>query len=98
MVKKSLESRMLIKDLLELLLRHEDLFEEGLCLWITTMREHNLFSLEDSYILRNYVWANRPSKYSSIDVWIRRDDPYYWKISELKPRIKWIKKHIRRNS
>jgi hypothetical protein len=44
-----------------------------------------------------YIRKNRPSKFSSIDAFECRNSNYYWKIRDINPRIKWLKKHIKKN-
>lgn len=87
-----------IKGLLQLMLDHQLLFSEGLCLWSYKLQLSGYITFEEDERLRTYIRNNRPSKFSSVDTYLRRNDVYYWKINEIKPRVKWLKKHIAKQS
>ncbi len=93
-----------IKELLELMLDNKDFFRSGLCQWNNSLYARDIITLDERKILSNYIVSNRPPFYDSVNMFyhtIRRHDPtgyYYWKDGEIKPRIKWIKKHIAKNS
>lgn len=93
-----------IKELLELMLDNKDLFNTGLCDWTLKLYLLDIISDEECYLLRQYIISNRPSLYNNFRMFyhtILRDDPeshFYWKRGDIKPRIKWIKKHIAKNS
>lgn len=84
------------KELLQLMLEHQDLFRLGLCRWKISLRECKIITQEESLKLATYIDKNRPSKYSSIDAFRKRHSGFYWEPMEIKPRIKWLKKHIAR--
>ena len=84
------------KELLQLMLEHQDLFRLGLCRWRVALRGCKIITQEEALKLATYIDKNRPSKYSSIDAFRRRNDIFYWEPREIKPRIKWLKKHIAR--
>jgi hypothetical protein len=85
-----------IKELLQLMLEHQELFESGLCNWIFELRYQKIINIEERTSLHRFIKENRPSKYSSIDAFKHRDRMYYWERNNIKPRIKWLKKHIAR--
>jgi hypothetical protein len=87
-----------IKKLLELMLRNQNCFSGGLCRWTTIMWKYKIISDLELNTLRLYIQENRPSKFSSIDAWNYRNHEYYWKSYNIKPRIKWIKRHIKKLS
>ena len=92
-----------IKELLELMLKHQDIFETGLCIWLIEMcypslPNRKLITNEEYVLLLTYINKNRPSKWSSIDAFAHKDSNYYWSKGSIKPRIKWIKYHIKKNS
>ena len=87
-----------IKELLQVMLDNQQLFEEGLCKWIIRLFHNKLITATEFCHLTFYVRGNRPSKFSSIDAWQHRDAQYYWKFGDIKPRIKWIKQHIKKLS
>lgn len=87
-----------IKDLLELMLEHQDLYDTGLCGWVNTLCMCDIISNQEGRHLKDYIKHNRPSKYSSLECFKHRKYSNYWKIQNLEPRIKWIKKHIKKLS
>ncbi len=91
-----------IKELLELVLKEYDTLSEyrskNLCNVIDCMDNKSVFTREEYYLLVNYVSRNRPSKYSSLSAFYCRHSPYWYPRYEAKYRIKWLKKHIKKNS
>lgn len=93
-----------IKELLEVMLDNKDLFMSGLCMWSTSLYVRDIISYDEHIVLKNYIRSNRPPFYDNFTIFchtIRRDNPayhYYWKDGKIKPRIKWIQKHIAKNS
>ena len=93
-----------IKELLEVMLDSKGLFGSGLCLWNIRLYTRDIISHDEHIVLKNYIHSNRPPFYDNLTIFghtIRRDDPksyYYWKQGDIKPRIKWIQKHIAKNS
>lgn len=91
-----------IKELLQLMLDNQYLFETGLCFWVWDLRRVNLeapiISIDECKLLKTYVNKNRPHTFSSFNVLLNCTSRYYWKKGNIKPRIKWIEKHIKLNS
>ena len=87
-----------IKELLELMLEHQKYFSTGLCYWAESLYWYNNISLNEYLHLLKYIRSNRPSKYSSLSAYKYRHCGYYWQSGDIKPRIKWIKKHIKKLS
>jgi hypothetical protein len=87
-----------IKQLLQVMLANQDLFKTGLCNWAVQLEIWSIISEKEEIFLKQYIWKNRPSKWLSVDAFKRRNDTYYWKYGDIKPRIKWIKKHIKKLS
>jgi hypothetical protein len=86
-----------IKELLQIMLDNRDLFVCGLCYWSTNLVIHNKITTGEYAELKTYIQNNRPSPYSSLNAFLWRDNGYYWPSTNISPRIKWIKKHIKRN-
>lgn len=88
-----------IKELLQLMLDNQDKFESGLCSWRQNLRwfDEAYLTNDENELLCNYIKQNRPSKWSSMQAFLHSDDEYYWKYGDIKPRIKWIKEHIKKN-
>lgn len=88
-----------IKELLQLMLDNQNQFEYGLCRWTGNLIHMRLIGSDERNILIDYINKNRPNMFSSINAFTRKIDknPYYWDISDITPRIKWLNKHIRKN-
>ena len=93
-----------IKELLEVMLDNKDLFKTGLCEWNYSLYAYDIITWDEHVVLKNYIRSNRPPFYDNFTIFchtIRRDYPayhYYWKDSDIEPRLKWIQKHIAKNS
>jgi hypothetical protein len=83
-----------IKELLQIMLKKQDYFGNGLCRWADNLYRNYFINYKERKIIRNYIDNNRPSMFSSIDAFKYRTDGYYWEPENIKPRIKWLKKHI----
>jgi len=88
------------KELLELMLERQDKFRLGLCIWNQELKLCNIISSHEYSHLKNYIRNNKPSRFSSWDYfkYSFSGSRFYWEASEIKPRIKWIKKHIKKLS
>ena len=88
------------KELLEVMLEHQDKFRLGLCIWTQELRLYRIISFSECVHLKDYIKNNRPSTFSSWDYfkYSFSGSRFYWEASEIKPRIKWIKKHIKKLS
>ena len=89
-----------IKELLEILLNNQEPFNNGLCSWVFYLYHIDKINFEEHNILRKYIENNKPSIFSSFDCFKEQfsTSGYYWAPKHIEPRIKWIKKHIKRNS
>lgn len=45
-------------------------------------------------IIQDYINANRPSMFSSLDAFRHRKEIYFWTKGRIYPRYRWLKKHI----
>ena len=72
---------------------NQDLFRIGLCDWVDDLWREDKITEDERYDLSRFIQANRPSKFSSIDAYKHRSSSYYWPKYDIKPRLKWIKKH-----
>ena len=88
-----IERRSIVK-LLELMLDNQEYFNRGLCIWARNLEYANLINSHEMEILSDYIERNRPSKFKSFYSIINRNPRYYWSKGILKPRVKWVKKHI----
>jgi hypothetical protein len=89
-----------IKQLLEVMLEHQELFRSGLCHWNSLLYNNDIITFSEKQNLSEYIRGNKASKYSSWSAFREqsKDFGFYWEIGYIKPRIKWIKKHIKKNS
>ena len=87
-----------IKELLELMMDTQGIYLHGLCYWVDRLYMSVIINSQERTILIKYIENNRPSKWSSLSAFKNRNKAYYWKRNSIKPRIKWIKKHIKLNS
>lgn len=92
-----------INELLKVMLSRPDLFvsktngrgAHGLCNWVTELLYDGIITVDESWVLREYIRNNRPSKYSSLAAFVYSGNDFYWPSGVLKPRVKWLKKHIK---
>ena len=87
-----------IKELLQIMLDNENLFECGLCSWTARLFFSGKITNDEHHFLYYYIRDNRPYKYSSINAYRNRHSVYYWTIGDKQPRINWTKKHIKLNN
>jgi len=90
-----------IKELLQLLLRNIEngTFRYGLCQTASDLCYHDdVITFEELQVLHNYIDTHRPSWFSSWDALKQHitAESYYWTTDLKEPRIKWLKKHIKR--
>lgn len=76
------------------MLDKQDRFCDGLCSWAADLDLPH----EEFVVLYEYIQTNRPSRLSSWEAFKHSLDAYWWKSYDIKPRIKWIEKHIKKNS
>ena len=74
-----------MKQLLELMLEHQELFEVGLCFWATNLYKYNLITYDELIILRKHIKKNKP---------VNAGRTFYWNYGEINPRIEWINQQI----
>ncbi len=86
-----------IKELLQVMLDNQNLFHRGLCDWTMRLYHFDKITADEHLFLHRYIKSNKPSIFSSIDCFLEkmRGSLFYWKPGDIKPRIKWIKKHIK---
>jgi hypothetical protein len=87
-----------IKELLEVMLNNQEMFYIGLCHWVYDLNANNIIHDEEAKKLYKYIDTNRPHSFSSIEAYKNRNNSFFWNKGNIKPRIKWIQKHIKINS
>ncbi len=83
-----------IKELLTVMLENQQLFRVGLCFWVDYLFRIDIITDDECNNLHNYIGSNKPITLFRIFT----STNYYWKLYDIKPRIKWIKRHIKKNS
>lgn len=83
-----------IKELLEVMLENQNLFQTGLCLWARYLLDKHVITISEYDCLDCYIKKNRPFILSSLSAFNHRNRTFYWDNGEIKYRINWIKKHI----
>ena len=90
-----------IKELLETMLQHKDLFDSGLCRWASRLHTIGIISEQEYQTLDDYIINNRPDYFSWTNYINKHDSTYrlyFFPIGKIKPRIHWIKRHIKKLS
>lgn len=82
------------KELLLIVLSKKYLFRFGLCQWIKEVAQEGHITIPEYEYLNIYIELH-PPMFLSIRESLYND--YYWNVGDIKPRIKWLKKHIGRN-
>jgi hypothetical protein len=85
-----------IKELLQIMLDNKYQFNYCLCHWSICLCHNNIITANEKDDLTQYIKDNRPSKFSSLKAYLSRNSPYYWEYEDIKPRIKWLNKHIKK--
>ena len=92
-----MEPRRPIKELLTIMLENQHLFTTGLCDWCEGMHFAKLISYTEMVCMKLYIRNNKHTGF--IWPWYRSlHYGFYWNEGSIKPRIKWIKKHIKKLS
>ena len=76
-----------IKELLQLMLDNKELFNTGLCNWNGMLPNT---TPDEFYLVKDYILSNKPFTFYRIFI----NPRYFWKPGDIKPRIKWLEKHI----
>ena len=83
------------KELLQVFLDNQNLFECGLCSWTGELFSKYLITKEEKSYLYNLIDDNRPFFIKFKDKLIGYINCYYWKEGNIKPRIKRLKKYLK---
>lgn len=88
------------KELGQILLNNQDLFNSGLCYWVKRLcYDRMLFTRNEKDYLIDLIASKKPIFIPLVnDIYNPDkkyyDNAYYWKSGFIEPRIKWIKKHL----
>ena len=85
-----------IVELLEIMLKHKDLYKTGLCGWAEDLAYESIITYDEKERLRDFIQQNPPGLWSfdRIWYWAGDSDGFYWEYGEIAPRLRWIKRHI----
>lgn len=84
----------MLKHTLSIMLENPDLFKTGLCRWATLLYYRGDFTHKEYSNLYYYIINNRPWTFKSL--FVKPSSKYYWTEGDIEPRIKWIKKQIKK--
>lgn len=85
-----------INELLKLMLKNKQLFGAGLCGWAVEMYHNKIITQDERILLLIYIDDNKPKLkwYNPHRLFNDTYPGYYWIYGCIKPRIKWLNKHI----
>lgn len=89
-----------IKELLELVLElyKRNTHYNGLCMAVGMLSYTEQINRDETIMLDSYIKNNKPTMFSLWNIsqlWLTA---YYWFPGDSKSRIKWLNKHIKKNS
>jgi hypothetical protein len=81
------------REILEIILDNIELIKSdtGLCHLAILLNHLGKLKNEEYIRLIRYIRDNRPSKFSSINAFNRRNSGYYWSPGSKRHRIKWLR-------
>jgi hypothetical protein len=88
------------KEILQIMLDNVQLIRDrkGLCSLASSLYRSSIITFVEAASIQKYIMENRPFALSSIDTLRSVNSLYYWPKYKVKPRAKWLKKHIRKLS
>lgn len=85
-----------IRELLQLMINYD--VSKGLCLTANTLWVMDIFTGSEYYMLSDYIHSHRPFGNKIRRKLFSMKPDHWWRPGRENPRIKWIKKHIKRLS
>jgi hypothetical protein len=89
-----------IKELFELLLSKEETFHGSICLWALRLSTLGVITHPEYCSIRDYVANNKPSIFYDWERFkhsvIHKGKALYWERDLKEPRMKWIKKQLKK--
>lgn len=86
-----------VKELLQVMLQHQDLFEAGLCAWAASLYGKGIITESETEALLLYINHNPPDYFSWTNFLTNyKSGAYFFPYGSIKPRIYWIKRHIKK--
>ena len=65
----------------------------GLCIVVSELYEELAINESEGWLLQNYINNNKPFNWRTVMY-----EDFFWKPYNDEPRIKWLEKHIKRNT
>lgn len=81
-----------IHELLQVMLDNKKYFENGLCHWNYYLYWYDVITHEEKILLNHYIENNKPF----FNLYCLANGAYYWTPCRISPRIRWIKKHLKK--
>jgi hypothetical protein len=75
------------KELWQLVLSRQDLFQFGLCRWVYSLRYNDVITYDEHLLLKSILYKHLPEPKFPI--------VYCWEICKIQPRIDWINERIK---
>ena len=88
------------KEILEIMLDNVERIRDtgGLCRLAFRLYCYNIITFSEAANIETYIMDNRPFMFSSINALLSVNSLYHWPKGKVKPRAKWLKKHIKKLS
>jgi len=84
------------REILEIVLENEFGFRMGLCGWVLNLGGLGVISHSECVKVSRYINDHRPFNTRTIIPFSLIGSAYYWKPGKLEPRVKWLKRHIKK--
>lgn len=89
------------QELLQVYLDNEKLFVTGLCYWTQGLHYRELITEEEASYINTLISKKKPirtrlqERLHFLPYKYRKNTLYYWKIGEIEPRIKFLKRFLK---
>lgn len=86
------------KELLNIFLNNTDKFQYGLCHWNQKLYVSSIINVSEFLYIEKMIDKNTHKVIRFLNIlffWNKNNISYYWKMGNIKPRIKWLKRHLK---
>lgn len=93
----SKKSKKQLYTIMGIMLDNKKLLTIGLCEFVHQLRKENLITIDDMWLIQDYIKENTPSPYYNLSRFLRSgipNDKYWWQPYNKNQRLKWIRKHM----
>lgn len=93
-----MQTRRKLSELLQIMLDNQHLFTSGLCSLANTLYCFEIIDYHECLRLEIYIKTHKPLMFSSLETFNQniKQSGFYWKKGNIKPRIEWLNKHIKK--